>query len=95
MAAAPGGKVRVRTELDAVARREVRSSGKSVPARQATATLRRRLVLARVRTAMHAEGWLENATAFSPRDAGESHAGVRPPRFPRAVPGAGQRRAVQ
>lgn len=40
----------------------------SIPARHATAVLRKRLVLARVRAAMHAERWIEQArTAFAPR----------------------------
>ena len=62
----------------------------SIPARRATATLRRRLVLARVRATIHAERWLENArTAFAPRATPvRVTLAIRPPRLPHVpVPG--------
>ena len=85
-------RVRVRTELVTlwlVARVKV-IRHVSIPVRHATGAMRKRLVLARVRSAMHAEHWLESArTAFAPHATPvKVTLAIQPPTFPRvAVPG--------
>jgi hypothetical protein len=84
--------VRVRTELVTlwlVARVKVIRYA-SIPAKRATATLRKRLVLARMLAAIHLERWLEQArTAFAPRATPvKVTLSIHPPSFPRVpVPG--------
>ena len=85
-------RARVRTELVTlwlVARVKVIRYA-SIPARHATATLRKRLVLARMRAGIHAERWLEHArTAFAPRATPvKVTLAIQQPRLPRVpVPG--------